>query len=104
MLEHVVLQQESGQTLGSYAKQIGVTRSKVQYWVSKYKALEKTQKTEYDTSLKFIGLNSFGLQNAQVDSFTPTESLAPATNPSPQDNRLPQMTLTFPNGMCLKIY
>ncbi|WP_027471224.1 IS66 family insertion sequence element accessory protein TnpA [Saccharicrinis fermentans] len=104
MFEHVVLQQESGQTIGSYAKQIGVTRSKMQYWVGKYKALEKTQKTESDTSLKFIDLNSFGLQNAQVDSFASTESSATTAVSSLQDERLPQMSLTFPNGMSLKIY
>ena len=104
MLEHVVLQQESGQTIGSYAKQIGVTRSKMQYWVSKYKDLEKTQKTESDSGLKFINLGSFEIQEPIVDSIAPAESSAPTPEPSQQDNRLPQMTLTFPTGMCLKIY
>jgi hypothetical protein len=104
MLEHVVLQQASGQTIGSYAKQIGVTRSKMQYWVSKYKDLERTQKTESDSGLKFINLGIFDIQESIVDSIAPAESSAPAPDPLQQDNRLPQMTLTFPNGMCLKIY
>ncbi|MGQ1891974.1 hypothetical protein ACT29H_16160 [Thermophagus sp. OGC60D27] len=76
----------------------------MQYWVSKYKALEKTQRTESDSGLKFINLGSFDIQEPIVDSFALAVSSAPTPEPSQQDKRLPQMTLTFPNGMCLKIY
>ncbi len=105
MLEHVALQQRSGKTIASYAKQIGVSRYKMQYWVSKYKARQKTQKIESDSSLKFIDLASFGIKDQSVGSNSPAESSATTTEvPSMQDERLPQMTLTFPNGMSLKIY
>ncbi len=104
MLEHVALQQRSGQTIASYAKQIGVSRYKMQYWVCKYKARQKTQKVESETSFKFIDLGSFGIHNQPVDSDSPISSRESVADGSSQDERLPQMTLTFPNGMCLKIY
>ena len=104
MLEHVALQQRSGKTIASYAKQIGVSRYKMQYWVRKYKARQKTQKVEGDTSLNFIDLASFGIQHQSEDAATPSESLATTAISPDQDERLPQMTLSFPNGMCLKIY
>ena len=104
MFEHAALQQQSDKTITSYAKLIGVSRHKLQYWVRKYKALEKTQKARNDTSLKFINLGSFGLQEKPVKADIPVASLeTPAISPL-QDERLPQITLTFPNGMCLKIY
>lgn len=101
MLEHVALQQRSGKTIASYAKQIGVTRHKMQYWVNKYKA---SQKVESDSSLKFIDLGSFSLQDQSVDESSQSGTLATTAVSPEQDERLPQMTLTFPNGMCLKIY
>jgi hypothetical protein len=104
MLEHVAIQQRSGKTIANYAKQIGVSRYKMQYWVRKYKTRKKTQKIESDSSLKFIDLASFGLSDQSVDSESPTESSATTEVPSMQDERFPQMTLTFPNGMSLKIY
>lgn len=104
MLEHAALQQQSDKTITSYAKLIGVSRHKLQYWVRKYKALEKTQKARNDSSLKFIDLGSFGLQEQPVNAAIPAASLeTPAVAPV-QDERPPQITLTFPNGMCLKIY
>jgi transposase-like protein len=104
MLEHAALQQRSGKTLVSYANLIGVSRHKLQYWVRKYKSRQKTQKAKNDTSLKFIDLGSFGLQEQPVNACSPEVSLkTPAVSPA-QDERSPQMTLTFPNGMCLKIY
>ena len=103
MLEHVAIQQSSGKTIASYANQIGVTRHKMQYWVNKYKASHKTKKVESDSSLKFIDLGSFSLHDQPVDESS-QESLATTAVSPEQDERLPQMTLTFPNGMCLKIY
>jgi hypothetical protein len=101
MLEHVALQRCSGRTIASYAKLIGVSHYKMQYWVNKYKARQKTQKIESDNSLKFIDLESFGHQSQPVITGIPAPSLAERSS---QDERFPQMTLTFSNGMCLKIY
>ncbi len=104
MLDHVALQQRSGKTIANYTKQIGVSRYKMQYWVRKYKARQKTQKVESDSSLKFIDLGSFGIQDQRVDESSQAESLVAKAVSSEQDERLPQMTLSFANGMCLKIY
>ncbi len=85
MFEHVSRQRESGMTVANYAKQSGITRTKLQYWIRKY----HTHEAGKDTSLRFIDLHSFG----------------PAIEPS-KDKEIaaPQIILTFPNGMCLKIY
>ncbi|PRY85344.1 hypothetical protein BY457_1481 [Marinilabilia salmonicolor] len=104
MLEHVAIQQSNGKTISSYAKQIGVTRHKMQYWVNKYKASHKTKKVESDSSLKFIDLGSFGVKDQSGDSSSLAKSSSTKEVLSLQDERLPQMTLTFPSGMCLKIY
>jgi hypothetical protein len=72
------------------------------YWVRKYKASQK--KVKNDTSLKFIDLGSFGLKDQPVNAGSQAASFK-TTEVSPlQDEPLPQMTLTFPNGICLKIY
>jgi transposase-like protein len=101
MLEHAALQQRSGKTLVSYAKLIGVSRHKMHYWVRKYKASQKTKKANSDTSLKFIDLGSFGLQDQPVNAGSQAASMTVSSSP---DEPIPQMTLTFPNGMCLRIY
>jgi len=88
MLVHAARQQESGITAANYAKQFGISRTKLQYWIRKFNARQAIK----DTSLNFIDLNSFGLQNM-------SESKGAA-----EPIRSPQITLTFPNGMCLKIY
>lgn len=88
MLEHVARQRESGIAVAKYAKQFGISRPKLHYWIQKFNAPQARK----DTSLKFIDLNSFGLQNS-------SESIG-ASEPV----RTPQITLTLPNGICLKIY
>ena len=88
MLEHVARQQESGITVANYAKQFRISRTKLQYWIRKFNA----QQVRKDTSLKFIDLNSFGLQNISE------------SKDAKEPIRSPQITLTFPNGMCLNIY
>jgi tRNA U34 5-methylaminomethyl-2-thiouridine-forming methyltransferase MnmC len=104
MLEHAAIQQSSGDTILNYAKLIGVSGSKLQYWVRKYKTQDRIQEFESGTGLKFIDLSSFERQNQPLicDSRSGSNE---ATAISPvQDKRLPQITLSFPNGMCLKIY
>lgn len=104
MLEHAALQQRSGETIASYAKQIGVPCHKMQYWVSNYKAQQSRQHVESSTSLKFIDLSSFQNQNQSVITDSHPEFNDAVTISPIQDKRLPQITLSFPNGMCLKIY
>ena len=87
MLEHVTRQRESGQTVANYAKQAGITQFKLQYWIRKFQAQEAGK----NTNLKFIDLSSFDSTNHH--------SRAPELQ-----TLTPQITLTFPNSMCLKIY
>ena len=87
MLEHVTRQRESGLTVANYAKQAGITQFKLQYWIRKFQAQEAGK----NTNLKFIDLSSFDSTNHH--------SRAPELQ-----TLTPQITLTFPNGMCLKIY
>ena len=87
MLEHVARQHESGLTVANYAKHAGITQFKLQYWIRKFKAREAGK----DTNLKFIDLSSFDTSNHR--------SISPELQ-----TLTPQITLTFPNGMCLKIY
>ncbi len=86
MFEHVTRQRDSGMTVANYAKQTGITTTKLQYWIRKFQAQEAGK----NTSLKFIDLSSFDT----ADHYSKAQE--------PQSN--PQITLTFPNGMCLKIY
>lgn len=89
MFEHVVSQRESGMTVANYAQQLDITRTKLQYWIRKFNAREAGK----DTSLRFIDLRSFGKAAERVEDKDATEPI-----------RTPQITLTFPNGMCLNIY
>ena len=86
MFEHVTRQRESGMTVANYAKQIGITQCKLQYWIRKFNAQEAVKNTDF----KFIDLSSFDTSGHY------SKALEPQSNP--------QITLTFPNGMCLKIY
>jgi hypothetical protein len=92
MLEHVSRQRESGMTIANYAAQVGITAHKFRYWINKSKPHGSLHAKEPE--MKFIDLGTLGL--ACNDTDTPD---APG-----QPIRQPQMTLTFPNGMCLKIY
>ncbi len=104
MLEHAAIQQRSGETIASYAKQIGVPCHKMQYWVSKYKSQQQAPFVKNHSSLEFIDLSSFARQEQLVNAGSASGTFETATGSHLQDERLPQMTLSFPNGMCLKIY
>ena len=104
MLEHAAIQQSSVNTILNYAKLIGVSRFKMQYWVRKYKAQQSTQDIESSRSIKFIDLSSFQNQTQSVIADSQPESNDAVAISPIQDKCLPQITLSFPNGMCLKIY
>ena len=53
---------------------------------------------------KFIDIGSFGFQEQPVNACSPAASLETPAASSAKDERSSQMTLSFPNGMCLKIY
>jgi acetyl-CoA acetyltransferase len=89
MFEHAARQRESGMTVANYAQQYGITRTKLQYWIRK----SITHEAANDSSLRFINLGSFGKAKNPAQGKDVAEPV-----------RTPQITLTFPNGMCLKIY
>ncbi len=88
MFEHVTRQRESGMTIANYAKQIGITPTKLQYWSRKFNAQEAIK----DPAVKFIDLSSFG---------TDPDSIQEASG---IQRRNPQITVTLPNGVCVKIF
>ena len=92
MLEHVNRQRESGMTIANYVAQVGITTHKLRYRINKSKPIDSQHAKEVE--MKFIDLNTLGLVCNDTDNTVSAE----------QPIRQPQMTLTFPNGMCLKIY
>jgi len=89
MFEHIARWQASGIAAADYAKQVGITYTKFKYWIGKF----KKQEAENGSSLKFIDLGSF----AQASKFSHGSEGSEST-------RCPQITLTLPSGLCLKIY
>lgn len=90
MFGHVTRQRESGMSVANYAKQIGITPTKLQYWSRKFNAQEAIKAP----AVKFIDLNSFG-----TDPDFVTAGEAPGIQ-----KRNPQITVTLPNGVCVNIF
>lgn len=89
MIAHVKDWMDSGMSIRDYARKVGITKGKFGYLVSKVKALDATLH-----SPKFIDLNS-------VKDSTKSSNIL---SDKPKTPVPPQMTLTFPSGMVLKIY
>ncbi len=89
MFQHVAHWRESGLTTVEYAKQIGVTNSKLRYWIQKL----ENKGTSKETDFNFIDLGRFD-ENPDITSNRTDSELG----------RHPQITLSFPSGLCLKIY
>ena len=89
MFQHVAHWRESGMSTLEYAKQIGVTNTKLRYWIQK----AENKGTRKETDFNFIDLGQFG-ENPDITSDRDDLELG----------RHPQITLSFPSGLCLKIY
>ncbi len=89
MIAHVNDWMDSGLSIRDFAHKIGVTKGKFSYWVSKVKSSPNIQNEQP----QFIDLSSVGNNMMSVDDL-------PEKKSSPN----PQMTLTFPSGVVLKIY
>lgn len=74
---------ESGLSIAAYAKTIGFSKSKLEYWIRKQKAVN-----DIDTKLNNV-------------AFVEVPTLAKG---QAQSSYKPQVVLTFPNGMSLSIY
>jgi transposase-like protein len=80
---------QSGMTKGSFAQSRGIFQGTLEYWIRK---VRETGKSHQDDTPEFIELCS-APKTEKVDTPLQLESLVN-----------PQIVLTFPSGLCLKIY
>jgi hypothetical protein len=80
----------SGIPVRTYAQKIGVSKSKFEYWVRKHKAGVDAK----------IPLTEF----IQVSPLTENQEQSNDTVPASPTCLPPQIVLTFPSGLCVKIY
>ena len=87
MIAHVEKWRHSGLTIREYSDSIGVSKGKFEYWTKKARSTNKA-KNEYPEFVEIRSLEkSLNYEQPQMPS-------------SPN----PQIVLTFPGGLCLKIY
>jgi len=87
MLAHVEQWRSSGMTIRAYSESIGVTKGAFEYWVKKARTTNHV-KNKYPGFIEISRSDkNLNIGQAQIP-------------PSPS----PQIVLTFPSGLCLKIY
>jgi len=79
---------QSSVSAEGFAQTHGISRSTFKYWVRKVREMDKPS----DDYPAFI----------EMERFVPIQ--IPDTNVKPGITANPQMVLTFPGGLCLKIY
>jgi len=90
MFSHVDTWQASGLSIAKYAEKIGIHKEAFRYWIRKKRKI--TQKK--DDGVSFIELSS-------MNEMSLKESKTFKENDTSSNCRV---ALTFPCGMCLKIY
>ena len=80
---------QSSMTKGAYAQSVGISKSKFEYWVRK---VRETGLSADD----FPGFVEIGRQSKAK----PLPEVEPRSEKMPP----PKMVLSFPGGLCLKIY
>ena len=96
MFPHVIKWQTSGMTMRAYAEQIGMAKSKFEYWIRKYRSTRISSK---EVS-KFIEIGKTTVLQASPDGFTDFSiSTTGLTQP-----RKAQVELILPSGLQLNIY
>jgi transposase-like protein len=80
----------SSMSIRAFAQTLGISKSSFEYWVRKVRETTRP----LDDSPAFIEM----LQS------TPIKVPPPEAKPQPGHLSNPQIVLTFPNGLCLKIY
>lgn len=88
MLKIIKEWKESGITLSDFAKKKGITRTKLQYW------LKKLNPENYQ-SINFPAFLEIGPEIRNIKPLTENTSQVPGKL---------QIELTFPSGLCLKIF
>jgi hypothetical protein len=89
MFANVERWKQSSMTKDAYAQLVGISKSKFEYWVRK---VRETGLSADD----FSGFVEIGRQ--------PKARPLPEDTSRPENMPLPKMELTFPCGLCLKIY
>ena len=79
-------------TMKSFAESIGMSKHKFEYWVRKFRTINKTK----PNSIDFIELNTC------VGNNTLNQNPKPSQKPSPLQNL--EVELNFPSGLRIKIY
>jgi hypothetical protein len=87
MFAHVERWKESGMSIGTYAKTIGFSNGKLEYWARKLKVVDATN----NNNIEFVELPSMA-EDIEI------------TNKTPKSLPHPQIVLTFPSGMRVNIY
>ena len=91
MFAHVDSWQTSGLSIVEYAKKIGIHKEAFRYWIRKKR--EITQKMK-DDDVSFIELSTMNeISVKESNAFKESETSSNC-----------RIALTFPCGMCLKIY
>jgi len=80
----------SSMSIRAFAQTLGISKSSFEYWVRKVRGTTR----QLDVSPTFI------------EMLQPTPIKVPPPEAKPQSGPLanPQIVLTFPSGLCLKIY
>ncbi|MCK5538888.1 MAG: hypothetical protein KAI79_18830 [Bacteroidales bacterium] len=79
-------------TMKSFAESIGMSKHKFEYWVRKFRTINKSKANSPD----FIELNTLS------DNNTLNKNPKPGQKPSPLQNL--EVELNFPSGLRIKIY
>jgi transposase-like protein len=89
MLVHVNEWKRSGMSIKAYSQVLGISKNKLEYWIRKFREANNAEKQ----APSFINVGSS------------TDKLILNTDDSKMlSSSTPQLVLTFPNGLCLKIY
>lgn len=87
MKSYVAGWQSSGVSIREYSGLVGIPKGRLEYWARKLKPTNKI----IDKQPEFIEISSSG-------------EISKSNEPQKVTSRIPQVELTFPSGLCLKIY
>lgn len=87
MKSYVAGWRSSGVSIREYSGLVGIPKGRLEYWVRKLRTADTTS----DTQPEFIEISRCG-------------EIFKSNEPRKVTSRIPQVELTFPSGLCLKIY
>lgn len=87
MKSYVAGWRSSGVSVREYSVLVGIPKGRLEYWVRKLRTTDTTS----DKQPKFIEISG-------------SNEILKSNEPRKVTSRIPQVELTFPSGLCLKIY